>query len=137
MASINVCSLLGRVGRDPEVKHLDSGNAVANFTVATSETFKDKQGNKQETVEWHNVVAWGKTAEIVEKYVQKGDLIFVTGKIHYDSYQDKDGNKRSTTKIQAQQVVLLGNKRSNNEDVPAKLEDQQSAEPETEGDLPF
>lgn len=110
MAGVNKVILLGNVGKDPEVRHLESGNVVAGLTIATSEKYKDKSGQSQEVTEWHNVVVWGKLAEIVEKYVSKGNQLYVEGKIKTEKWTDKDGNERKTTKIFATEITLLGGK---------------------------
>ena len=110
MSGVNKVILVGRVGKDPEVKNLTSGNIVANFSLATSETFKDKNtGEKKETTEWHNLVLWGKTAELAGKYVHKGDQLYVEGKITTMSWE-KDGIKRYTTEIVVNSMQFLGSK---------------------------
>lgn len=110
MSGVNKVILVGRVGKDPEVKNLTSGNIVANFSLATSETFKDKNtGEKKETTEWHNLVLWGKTAELAGKYVHKGDQLYVEGKITTRSWE-KDGIKRYTTEIVVNAMQFLGSK---------------------------
>ena len=110
MASVNKVILVGNVGKDPEVRYLEGGTAVANFPLATSETYKDKSGNRVETTEWHNVVAWRGLAEIIEKYVKKGSQLYIEGKLRTRSWNDKEGNKRYTTEIVADNLVLLGRK---------------------------
>ena len=106
---MNKAILIGRVGKDPEVKQV-SGTAVAKFTIATSESYKNKAGEKVEQTEWHNIVIWGKLCDIVERYVKKGDLLYVEGKIIYGSYEDRDGNKRYTTDIKVDEMKMLGSK---------------------------
>lgn len=133
MSSVNIVTLIGRVGKDPEAKKTDK-STVCNFTVATSETYKDKSGEKKESTEWHNIVAFGATAEIIEKYVKKGDQVYVTGKIKTDQYTDKDGNKKYATKIYADKIVMLGGKKSSDEKPSVK---EPEVEPEPENDLPF
>ena len=111
MSSLNQVSLIGNVGKDPEVRYLQSGDAVANFSLATSEKWNDKSGQKQGRTEWHRVEVFGKAAEIVQSYVSKGSKLFVQGSLAYDEWTDKDGNKRNTTKIKVGfggKVVLLG-----------------------------
>lgn len=97
--SINKVILVGRTGKDPEVRYLENGTVAANFTLATSEKYTDKAGQKQEITEWHNVSVFGKLAEIVEKYVTKGTLLYIEGQIKTRSWDDKEGNKRYTTEI--------------------------------------
>jgi single-strand DNA-binding protein len=129
--SVNKVILLGRVGKDPEIRNLDNGNAVANFSLATSESYKDKKtGEKKENTEWSNIVAWGKTAEIVQKYVRKGDQIYVEGKLQTRSWE-KDGVTRYTTEIVVNNLTMLGGKKTNEEPV---LESQGEG---TSDDLPF
>lgn len=106
---INRVILIGRIGKDPEVKQT-TGGSVAKFSLATTESYKNKAGEKVEQTEWHNIVIFGKLTEIVEKYVKKGDLIYVEGKIIYGSYDDKDGNKRYTTDIKVDVLKMLGSK---------------------------
>ena len=97
MASVNKVILIGNLGKDPEVRHLEGGVAVARFPIATSETFKDKNGERQERTEWHNIVLWRGLAEVAEKYLKKGQSVFIEGKIRTSNYQDKDGNQRYST----------------------------------------
>ena len=106
MSALNKVMILGRVGRDPELKQTKSDTALTVFSVATTESYKDRAGNKKEETEWHKIVCWGKTAEIVAKYLHKGDLVYVEGKIHTDSYE-KDGEKRYQTQIVARDVKFL------------------------------
>lgn len=106
MAGVNKVILLGNVGKDPEVRTVGSG-MVAGITLATSESYKDKEGKKVETTEWHNLVIWGKLAEIVQKYIKKGDKIYVEGKIVTEKWTDKDGNNRFTTKIKVTELTML------------------------------
>ena len=110
MSGVNKVILVGRLGKDPEVRHLESGAAVANFSIATSETYKDKQGNKQETTEWHNIVLWRGLAEIAEKYLTKGNLVYIEGKLKTRNWQDKDGNTRYTTEVVGDNMTMLGSK---------------------------
>jgi len=112
MASVNKVILIGNVGRDPEIRYTQSGEPIANFSLATNEVWNDKSGQKQERTEWHRVEVFGKTAQIVRDYVTKGRPIYIEGSIRYDEWTDKDGNKRNTTKIRVSgpgsRVVLLG-----------------------------
>ena len=104
---INQCNFIGRLGRDPETKYTASGEAVCNFSLACSEQWKDKQGNKQEKTEWVNVVIWGKLGEIAGQYLQKGSLCFISGKMTTRKWQDKDGSTRYTTEIVAREMKML------------------------------
>lgn len=108
MASVNKVILIGNLGKDPEVRHLEGGVAVARFPIATSESFKDKSGNKQEKTEWHNIVVWRGLAEVAEKYLKKGQSVFIEGKIRTSQYQDKEGNQRYSTEIVADSMTMLG-----------------------------
>lgn len=110
MAGVNKVILVGNLGKDPEVRHLENGAAVANFSIATSESYKDKAGNRQEQTEWHNIVLWRGLAEIAEKYLKKGNQIYIEGKLRTRSWQDKDGNTRYTTEVVGDQMTMLGSK---------------------------
>ena len=105
---VNSVHLVGRLGGDPELRYTPNGNAVASFSVATSEKYKDKEGNQQEKTEWHRVIVWNKPAEACHEYLRKGSLVFVGGKITYRSYDDKDGVKHNITEIVANRVRFLG-----------------------------
>lgn len=107
---INKVILLGNVGKDPEVRHLEGGGVVANFTLATSEKFRDKSGLMQERTEWHNIVCWGPSADRAEKYVRKGTQLYIEGKIRTRNYDAKDGSKRYVTEIYVDVMQLLGKK---------------------------
>ena len=110
--------ILGAVGKDPEVRRV-ADRAVASFSVATSETYKDRNGQRKEVTEWHNISMWDKAAEFVEKYVKKGSTVFIEGKIKTRDYEDKNGNKRYVTEIVSNTIQLVGNKKKeNNDDLP-------------------
>ncbi|MDI9256211.1 MULTISPECIES: single-stranded DNA-binding protein [Flavobacterium] len=104
----NRVQLIGHLGQDPEVKTLEGGRKVANFTLATNDYYTNDKGEKIENTEWHKVVAWGKTAEIIEKYVNKGKEVAVDGKLTHRSYDDKDGAKRYVTEVVVNDILLLG-----------------------------
>jgi len=107
--SVNKVLLIGNLGRDPEVRYLPSGNPVANFSIATSENFTDRNGTKQERTDWHNIVVYGKQAELCGQYLKKGRQVFVEGRVSYRNYEAKDGSgKRYVTEIVAQRVQFLG-----------------------------
>lgn len=109
--SVNKVILVGRLGKDPEVKSTPSGATVAKFTIATDERFTDKAGEKQERTEWHNIVAWSKLAEICGQYLRKGKLVYIEGSLRTDSWEDKEsGQKRYRTEIVAQQMQMLDKK---------------------------
>jgi len=108
MAGVNRVTLVGRLGADPEIRYTPSGAAVANFTLATDESWKDKDGNKQEKVEWHRIVIFGKLAEIVGSYLTKGKQIYIEGRIQTREWEDREGNKKYTTEIVANEMQMLG-----------------------------
>lgn len=108
MAGVNKVILLGHLGRDPEMRYQPSGGAIANFSIATSETFKDKEGNKQERTEWHRVVFFGRTAEIAGEYLRKGSMAYVEGRLQTRKWTDKEGQERYTTEIVGDRLQLVG-----------------------------
>ncbi|NVO84879.1 single-stranded DNA-binding protein [Hymenobacter terrestris] len=110
MASVNKVILIGHLGKDPEVRHLEGGTTVANFTMATNEYYKDKQGTRVERTEWHNIAAWRGLAELAEKYLHKGQQVYVEGRIRTRQYQDKDNQTRYVTEIVAEEISLLGSR---------------------------
>ena len=106
----NKVQLIGNLGNAPEIITLDSGKKLAKFSIATNEVYKNAQGEKVTETQWHNLIAWNKTAEIVEKYVEKGKEIAIEGKLTSRSYDDKDGNKRYVTEMVVNELLLLGSK---------------------------
>lgn len=108
MGSINKVILIGNLGADPEVRYTASGQAVANMRLATTEKYKDRDGNLQEKTEWHRVVAWGKQAELARDYLRRGRQIYVEGSLQTREYTDKDGIKRYSTEVRSNQIVFLG-----------------------------
>lgn len=143
--SVNKVILIGNVGRDPEVRHLDKDVAVANFPLATSESYTAKNGEKVTTTEWHNLVVWRGLAKVVEQYVKKGDKLYIEGRIRTRSWDDKDGNKRYTTEIYADNLEMLGGPRSGETNgmqaapanEPANSVNEPDFNPSEEDDLPF
>lgn len=141
MASVNKVILIGNLGNDPEIRHLEGGVAVARFSMATSEKFKDKAGNTQERTEWHNVVAWRGLAEVIDKYVKKGQSVYVEGKIQSNKYTDKEGVERVGFEILANNLTMLGGGRPANSE--GHTEKFQAARQmavvgdEADNDLPF
>ncbi len=136
--SLNKVQLIGNLGKDPELKYTPSGVAVATFSIATSESWKDQEGNQQEKTEWHNIVAWRKLAEIVGEYLKKGKKVYIEGKLQTRSY-DKDGVKRYITEIVADQLIMLdggGGGKSNTGSTTAEPAPAASEGPK-EDDLPF
>ncbi|WP_111310079.1 single-stranded DNA-binding protein [Confluentibacter sediminis] len=110
----NKVQLIGNVGNEPEITNLESGKKVAKFSIATNEFYKDSKGEKQQDTQWHNIVAWGKIAEIIEKYVDKGKEVALEGKLMSRSYETKDGEKRYVTEVVANEILLLGIKGDDN-----------------------
>ncbi len=110
MASLNKVMLIGNLGRDPEVRYTPDGVPVASFSLATSESWTDKNGARQERTEWHNIVAWNKLADLAKRFLAKGRPVYVEGRIRSREWDDRDGNKRRTTEIIATQMVLLGSR---------------------------
>lgn len=108
MASVNKVILVGNLGRDPELRYTQSGQAVANFTIATTERFSTRDGDRQERTEWHRIVTWGKTAELCAQYLAKGRSVYLEGRLQTREWEDKEGQKRRTTEITAQTVQFLG-----------------------------
>lgn len=140
MSSVNKAIILGRLGKDPEVRFMADGKAVANFTMATSESWKDKSGAKQEKTEWHNCVVYGKLAEVVGEYMRKGSQAYVEGKIQTRKWQTKEGQDRYTTEIIVSELTMLGGKSEAKESQPAietSKPAKQSASDPFDDDLPF
>lgn len=119
MSSVNKAIILGNVGKDPEVRFLADGKATANLSVATSSSWKDKSGEKQESTEWHRISAFGKLAEIIGEYVKKGSQIYIEGRITTRKWKDKEGVERYSTEIIADQMQMLGG-RGEKSEAPAK-----------------
>lgn len=150
MAGVNKVILLGNLGKDPEVRAIDNGRKVARFSLATTESYRNQQGEKVENTEWHNVVFWGPVTEVIEKYLKKGNSVYIEGKISNRSYDDKDGVKKYVTEIVGQNLTLLGgkpagdngsngsNNNSNNNYAAAPASSGSSAmEADASDDLPF
>lgn len=126
---------MGRCGKDPEVRKLNDGTSVGSFTLATNESYKDKSGQKVEETTWHNIVLWRNVAEIAEKYVKKGDLLYLEGKIKNRSWEDKDGQKHYITEIVCDTLKMLGGKK---EETTQELAPETSEAPAQQtDDLPF
>ena len=108
MAGVNKAILIGNLGRDPELRYTQDGQAVVNFSIATTENWTDKSGERQERTEWHRIVAWGKTGELCAQYLSKGRTVYVEGRIQTREWEDREGQKRTTTEINAQTVTFIG-----------------------------
>lgn len=127
---VNKAILVGNLGKDPEVRHLESGTAVANFPIATSESYKDRNGEKKTITEWHNIVLWRGLAEVAERFLKKGDQVYIEGKIRSRQWEDRDGNTRYTTEIVGDNMTMLGGKGQRDSDSPgySSSPSQQTAE---------
>lgn len=136
MSGVNCIHLVGRMGKDAEIRVVESGRKVASFTLATSEVYKDKSGNKKEETQWHNIVFWGPIADAIEKYLKKGSQIYVQGKVRYRSYEDKEGVKKYTTEVIGQSMSMLGGGGKQSEAPEAVNAEVISGESE-DYDLPF
>lgn len=137
MNGVNKAILIGNLGKDPEVHTLESGVKVTRFSMATTETYKNKNGEKVDQTEWHNIVLWRGLAEVAEKFLKKGNQIYLEGRIRTRAWDDKDGNKRYTTEIQGDNMTMLGGKRDDSSPQPSKAEEPPAPEPTAEDDLPF
>ena len=104
----NKVQLIGHLGQDPEIVSLENGSKLAKFSIATSDSYKNAQGQKVEDTQWHNIVAWGKTAEIVENYLTKGKQVAIEGKLTHRSYETKEGEKRYVTEVRCNELLMLG-----------------------------
>ena len=148
MGSVNKVILVGNLGRDAEVRYTPGGAAVARFSIATTEVWNDKSGQRQERTEWHNIDLWGKQAESLSEYLVKGKQVYVEGRLQTDEYTDKEGQKKKSTKVRCERVVLLGGggrgsggssdrgERSTSAGGPSASHDDTS-EPLTDDDIPF
>jgi single-strand DNA-binding protein len=134
MASVNKVILVGNLGRDPETRYTTGGDAVTNIRVATTDTWKDKNGDKQEKTEWHTVVFFGRQAEIAGEYLKKGRQVYVEGRLQTRKWQDKEGQDRYTTEIVADRMQMLGSREGSGAPVAAEPAERNSAaEPKSGG----
>lgn len=147
MAGINKAILVGNLGKDPEVRAIEGGRKVANFSLATTESYKDRNGERVDSTEWHNIVFWGPIVDVIEKYLKKGSQVYIEGKIRTRSYDDKEGVKKYTTEIVGQTLTMLGggggggSKSGNSESSYAEKSEAKTANQsfvaEEDDDLPF
>ncbi len=138
MAGVNKVILIGNLGKDPEVRYLDSGVAVANFSLATTESYKNKEGERVSQTEWHNIGLWRGLAEVAEKWLKKGSSVYIEGKIRSRKWEDKEGNTRYTTEILADNMTMLGKKEDSSAEKTETTPEQESIPQEEKGDdLPF
>lgn len=135
MAGVNKVILIGNLGKDPEIRSLESGAKVANFPLATTEYYKNKQGERVEQTEWHNINLWNNLADLSEQYLKKGDRIYLEGRIKTRSYDDKDGNKRYITEILGNQMTFLSSPNKNQTN-PSDSNDNRVSEPDQPSDPP-
>jgi single-strand DNA-binding protein len=133
---VNKVILIGNLGKDPETQTFESGVKKTSFPLATSEEYKDKEGNKIQQTEWHNIVLWRGLAEVAEKYLSKGNSVYIEGKIKTRSWEDKDGNKRYTTEIVGDNMTMLGSKKPPNGN-DQEEDKSDTGKTEVEDDLPF
>jgi single-strand DNA-binding protein len=141
MSSVNKVILIGNLGRDPEIRHMESGKLKATFPVATSESYRNKEGERvSSATEWHNVVLWSPLAEIAEKYLKKGRQVFIEGRLNYRSYEDKTGTTKYFTEIVGRELTLLGGRMEGDQGAQADAKPE-VAEPMAKSkevdDLPF
>lgn len=133
---VNKVILIGHLGKDPDIQTFESGVKKASFSLATSEEYKDKDGNKVQQTEWHNVILWRGLADVAEKYLNKGNQVYIEGKIKTRSWDDKEGNKRYTTEIVVDNMTMLGGRKQQNGESPEPISPE-IPDVEGEDDLPF
>ena len=137
-SSLNKVQLIGNLGRDPEIRYTNDNRAIANLTIATTESWNDKKGGRQDKTEWHRVVIFGKLAEVIEKYQKKGDKVYIEGQLQTRQWTDKDGQERYTTEIVVTQfngqMVMLGSASGNNNN---QSQNTGTQEPDFDDDIPF
>jgi len=142
MASLNKVILIGNLGKDPDIRHTQAGEPIANFSLATNEVWTDRNGQRQERTEWHRVEVFGKQAQIARDYLSKGRPVYVEGSIRYDEWTDKDGNKRNATKVRVSgpgsRILLLGGRGEQGARSTPGGSEESSAPPDvSDGDVPF
>ena len=147
MSSLNKVLLIGNLGRDPEIRYTPDGSPVANFSLATSENWTDKNGSRQEHTEWHTIVAWNRLADLCKKYLSKGRQVYIEGRIRTRDWNDRDGNKRRTTEVIATQMVLLGSRGQSEDTDTPRMDTATRTNPDqedsfddlgiTDSDIPF
>lgn len=137
MASLNKALIIGNLGKDPETRYGTDGGAITNISIATTETWKDKQGEKQEKTEWHRVSFFGKLAEIAGEYLKKGSQVYVEGRIQTRKWQDKEGNDKYTTEIVADRMQMLGGRSEESAKPKEKPKAKAGAFDDFEDDIPF
>ena len=136
MASVNRVILIGNLGHDPEMRYMPSGDAVASFSIATTETWKDKNGQKQEQTEWHRISMFGKQAEVAGQYLKKGSSVYIEGRLQTRKWTDKDGQERQSTEIRADRMQMLGGRSEDIHETRKQPEREQTAD-EFDSEIPF
>ena len=137
MSGVNKAILLGNLGKDPEIRRVDDGRAVANFSIATSESYKNNAGEKVTNSEWHNIVLWSPLAEIAENYLKKGSQVYIEGKISNRSYEDKEGVKKYISEVVGRDITLLGRAPESQQQNDSSSTENDNPEAVQEDDLPF
>lgn len=141
MASLNRCEFIGNLGSDPDVRYTQAGTEVSNFSIACNEKYKNKNGEMVEHTEWVNITAWGKLSEICSKYLHKGDKVYIAGPLKTEKWEDKDGNTRYTTKVNARELVMLGSKGGSDQQHERSTQgsqgEQQNIPADFDDDIPF
>ena len=137
MGSLNKVHLIGNLGRDPEVRYTKAGQAVASFSLATTEKWTGKDGNKEEKTEWHRIVAWGKLGEICGEYLNKGKQVYIEGRLQTREWEDNDGNKKQTTEIVASNMTMLGQAGSGSQSSSGAQSSSGGPEDFEDDDIPF
>ena len=137
MASVNKVTIIGNLGKDPELKFMPNGDAVCNFSVATTDTWKDKAGEKQERTEWHNIVMYRKVAEIAGEYLKQGSSVYLEGRLQTRKWQTKEGQDRYTTEVVADSMQMLGKKYEGEQTISKPVSKKDMPIDDIESDLPF
>lgn len=137
MTGVNKVILVGNLGKDPEMRYLENGRTKASFTLATNDSYKNKEGEKVITTEWHNVVVWSPLAKVAEQYLQKGKQVYIEGRLTSRSYTDKEGQAKHITEVVAQNLVLLGSGKTSPSEANAAQDSTPMAEESVSDGLPF
>jgi single-strand DNA-binding protein len=144
MAGVNRVILIGNLGKDPEIRSLESGAKVANFPLATTESYKNRNGERTEHTEWHNIVLWRGLADVSERFLKKGNSVYIEGKLRTRSWDDQQGNKRYITEVIADNMTMLGGRREEQSEVAAEAKEEEVTPPDptevsedVSDDLPF
>ena len=136
MNGVNKVILIGNLGSDPEVRHLSNGSVVANFNIATSESYTNKNGERVTQTEWHRIELWEGLAKVAEQYLKKGQSVYIEGKIKTENWQDSDGNNRTTTRIRGLNMTMLGGRNQDQQGESSEQQNQQSQKPAVSAPVP-